>query len=118
MTAFFLGYNIFMKKKTGIKKGTKQIYFVYFLQCADKSIYCGIAKNIEKRTAQHNAGKGSSYVRSRGGGKIVYQETQNSLSLALKRESQLKKLDRPSKLFLIKSFSKSGKKRLPNQRQF
>ena len=41
------------------------MYWVYMLECADGSLYTGWTKEIGKRLAQHNAGKGSKYVRSR-----------------------------------------------------
>lgn len=51
----------------------------------------------------HNSGKGSAYVRSRGGGKIVYHEKFRSWGKGLKREAEVKKLSRMEKIQLIKS---------------
>jgi putative endonuclease len=78
-------------------------YYLYILKCKDKTLYCGIAKDVVKRAAVHNSGKGSTYVRSRGGGKIVYTQKYKNKSLALKREAQIKKLSRNEKLLLIKT---------------
>ncbi len=78
------------------------MYFVYLLQCADGSLYCGYTKELSLRELVHNAGKGSKYVRAHGGGKIVYSEELNNLSEALKREAAIKKLPRIKKLALIK----------------
>ncbi len=55
-----------------------------------------------KRELMHNSGKGSSYVHSRGGGKIVYNEPCKNLSSALKREAEVKGWPREKKLVLIK----------------
>jgi putative endonuclease len=85
-------------------KTVAQKYHVYLLKCRDGSFYCGIAKDVAARALQHNSGKGSAYVRSRGGGKIVYSERKKSLSSALKREIEIKKLPRGRKLSLIKSY--------------
>ncbi len=49
----------------------------------------------------HNSGKGSSYVRSRGGGEIVYFEEVRTKSLALIREFEIKKLSKIQKEKLI-----------------
>lgn len=37
-------------------------WFVYLLKCRDGSLYCGITRDIPRRVAQHNAGKGAKYV--------------------------------------------------------
>lgn len=76
-------------------------YCVYILKCKDKTFYCGITNDLAKRLAMHNAGKGSVYVRSRGGGKIVYTEACKNLSAALRREIEIKKMTRTKKIALI-----------------
>jgi putative endonuclease len=81
---------------------TKSKYYFYILKCKDKTLYCGVAKDPAKRQAQHNAGLGSKYVRSRGGGKMVYFEKYQTRGLALRREAQVKKWPRNKKLELIK----------------
>jgi putative endonuclease len=81
-------------------------YYFYILKCKDKTLYCGIAKDLVKRLAMHNSGKGSAYVRSRGGGKLIYSKAYKSFSLALKREAAVKKWSRAQKLELSKSFIK------------
>lgn len=86
---------------------SKGKYFVYLLRCKDKTLYCGIAKDPVKRLQMHNQGIGSAYVRSRGGGKIVYTQQLKNLSLALKREAQIKRLSRQEKLLLIKKPAKA-----------
>lgn len=87
-----------------MKKKTK--YYFYILKCKDKTLYCGIAKDIQKRLRQHNSGKGSAYVRSRGGGTLVYSESCKNLSVALKREIEVKKRTRSEKLKLVSQKAK------------
>jgi hypothetical protein len=44
------------------KSGTKPFcmaWFVYLLRCADGSLYTGIAKDVNRRCQQHNAGTAS-----------------------------------------------------------
>jgi len=77
-------------------------WFVYILQCKDKSLYTGITNDITKRFAEHKAGKGSRYVRSRKAVKIVHSEKFPSKSKALKREAYIKRITRQEKLKLIK----------------
>ena len=87
-----------------MKKKAK--YYFYILKCKDRTLYSGIAKDLDKRLLMHNSGKGSAYVRSRGGGKLVYSEGCRNLSVALKREATVKKWTRDRKLGLISQRSK------------
>lgn len=77
-------------------------YHLYIIKCKDRTLYCGITKDLVKRLAVHNAGKGSAYVRSRGGGKIIYSEILKNRSVALQREAEIKKWSRAQKLAFIK----------------
>lgn len=78
------------------------MYYLYLLRCKDRTLYCGITKDLKKREQEHNLGRGSKYVRSRGGGKIVYSEKLKTLGRALSREAEVKSLTRKDKLNLIK----------------
>jgi len=80
----------------------KAEYYFYILKCKDQTLYSGIAKDLDKRLSMHNTGKGSVYVRSRGGGRLVYSESCRNLSMALKREVEVKKWPRKKKMELIK----------------
>ena len=80
-------------------------FFVYLLECRDRSYYCGIATDLEKRLKKHNSGKGAKYTRSRLPVKLVFSEKAGSKSLALKREARIKKLSRKQKTALIESFN-------------
>jgi Predicted endonuclease containing a URI domain len=74
-------------------------YYVYILECSDKTFYTGRTNNIEKRIQEHNHGTcGAKYTRTRRPIKLVYTETYSTLSDALKRESQIKKLSHKQKL--------------------
>jgi predicted GIY-YIG superfamily endonuclease len=79
------------------------LWYVYIVRCDDGSLYTGIAKDIERRLAQHNAGTASRYTRSRLPVELVYQEEQLTQSAALKRELAIKKLSRKAKESLIES---------------
>ncbi len=39
-------------------------WYVYLLECRDGSLYTGIATDVERRYAEHVAGKGARYTRS------------------------------------------------------
>lgn len=78
------------------------MHYFYILRCKDKSLYCGSTNNLSKREKLHNLGKGSKYVFSRGGGKIIYLEKFRAVGKALKREVEVKKWKREKKLELVK----------------
>ena len=40
-------------------------WYVYLLECRDGSLYTGITTDVARRYAQHVAGKGARYTRSR-----------------------------------------------------
>lgn len=76
-------------------------YHVYIVQCADGTLYTGIAKDLEARIAKHNTGEGAKYTRTRLPVKLVYSEPAADKSAASKREHQIKQLSRTQKLQLI-----------------
>ncbi len=77
-------------------------YFVYMLQCADKTFYIGSTNDIEKRVHAHNNLKnGACYTKARRPVKLKYSESFKTKSQALKREHFLKKLTRKEKLALV-----------------
>jgi len=76
---------------------------LYILLCADGSFYTGVTKDIERRLAQHNAGKGARYTRTRTPVLLAYQETCESRSHALVRECNVKALSRKEKENLVQS---------------
>ena len=78
-------------------------WFVYMVQCADETLYTGVAKNIEKRIDEHNNDiAGAKYTRARRPVTLVYQEQWSSRSEAQKREYAIKQLSRHQKLGLVR----------------
>ena len=80
--------------------GTKQ-WFVYVLRCGDGSLYTGVTTDPERRRAEHAAGTGAKYTRSRGAVALVHVEEAPTKSDAYRREAAIKALDRRRKLALI-----------------
>lgn len=78
-----------------------QNWYVYILRCADNTLYTGITNDPERRLKAHNAGTASKYTRVRRPVVIVYQETAETKSNALRREIQIKSLSRQQKELLI-----------------
>ena len=75
-------------------------WIVYILQCADGTLYTGITNDLERRMAEHEAGRGAKYTKGRGPLQLVYQEICGDRGTASKREIEIKSLDRKSKLLL------------------
>jgi len=76
---------------------------VYIVQCADGSLYTGIAKDVDHRVSAHNAGQGAKYTRGRRPVTLVYRETAANRSAALKRELAIKQLRPAEKRNLVDS---------------
>lgn len=83
---------------------------VYILRCADGSLYTGIARDLERRIAEHNGagGAGASYTRSRRPVRLVYCEGAENRSAASRREYEIKQLSREDKLALILASGSAG----------
>ena len=81
-------------------------WHVYLLECADGSLYCGIASNLERRLDQHN-GKlpgGAKYTRARRPVKLLASRTCGSRSIAGCLEYRVKAVARDKKLALLQTF--------------
>ncbi|CAM4293777.1 GIY-YIG nuclease family protein [Lacicoccus alkaliphilus] len=76
-------------------------YHVYIVECKDGSLYTGYARDVASRIEKHNLGMGAKYTRNRRPVTLKYQEPFDTMSKAMKREIQIKKLTRPEKLKLI-----------------
>ncbi|MEK7176866.1 MAG: GIY-YIG nuclease family protein [Patescibacteria group bacterium] len=78
-------------------------YFVYILECRDKSFYVGCTNDLNRRLDQHNNSKsGAHYTKLRRPVVFRYKEEFNTLKEARKRESEIKGWRREKKLNLMK----------------
>ncbi len=83
---------------------SKQInWTVYVLRCADNSLYTGITTDVGRRVYEHNnSGRlAARYTRGRRPLVLVYVESTNSRSIAMRREKTIKMMSRQRKLRLI-----------------
>lgn len=78
-------------------------YYVYIVECADKTLYTGVAQDLAGRIGKHNLGTGAKYTRGRRPVILVYYEDGLDLSSALRRERSIKRLNRQKKLALIEN---------------
>lgn len=79
----------------------QQNNYVYILKCKDNSFYTGWTTDLSKRIQRHNLGLGAKYTRNRRPVELIYFETFQNKSEALKREYQIKQLTRKQKEKLI-----------------
>ena len=76
-------------------------HYVYILLCRDKSFYVGQSQNPEARAQRHNDGLGGHYTASHRPVRLVYWEEAESLTAALRREAELKRLTHAKKAALV-----------------
>jgi predicted GIY-YIG superfamily endonuclease len=76
-------------------------FWVYLLLCSDGSYYCGHSDNLDRRLAQHDAGEGSAYTRSRRPVTLVYAEEVPTRLEALEAEQRIKGWNRAKKRALV-----------------
>ena len=76
---------------------------VYVLDCADGTLYTGVAANLPRRLRQHNGELvgGPKYTRGRRPVKLLWSERADDRSAAQQREASIKKLSRVEKLLLV-----------------
>ena len=78
------------------------MYYVYLIECKDKTIYTGITTDVKRRFSEHSSGKGGAYTRAKKVKKVLYTEKYKNRSEASKREFEIKSWTRQKKLSLIK----------------
>jgi putative endonuclease len=78
-------------------------WYVYILECADTTLYTGIANDLQRRLSQHNGelAGGPKYTRGRRPVRLLWSVEASDRSAALQREAAIKKLSRAEKLRLI-----------------
>lgn len=87
------------------------MYYLYILECADKTLYTGVAMDVDRRVREHNSSKlGAKYTRARRPVKLVYVKKFRNRSLASKAECKIKNLSRAEKLKLIHDSRGDNKK--------
>jgi putative endonuclease len=77
------------------------MWYVYIIECSDKSLYTGVTSDINRRLKEHNSGNGGKYTRGRIPVTLVYYKSFKSKSEALRREIQLKGWTQAKKIALI-----------------
>ena len=77
-------------------------WFVYLLVCQGGSLYTSVATDVERRFAQHLAGKGARYTRAFPPERLLVSWTCASRRVALQLEYAIKRLPLDRKLALAR----------------
>jgi putative endonuclease len=70
---------------------------VYLARCRDGTLYTGVTTDPDRRLAQHNAGCGAAYTRSRLPVALVYLESVSDRSGAQRREYAIRRMTHDQK---------------------
>jgi putative endonuclease len=76
---------------------------VYLVECADKTLYCGVSADLDRRLRQH-AGRiagGARYTRGRGPVRLVAAVSRPDRTSALRLEAAVKRARRADKLRVL-----------------
>jgi putative endonuclease len=91
--------------KKNVRKNIRNVeWFVYILECADKTFYTGITTDLERRVGEHNSKKSDTkYTRTRQPVKLIYSKKFKDRSAASKEEFKIKSLTREEKVKFLTS---------------
>ena len=77
-------------------------FSLYIVRCADGALYTGISVDVERRLAEHAAGKrGARSLRGKGPLELVFSEVVGDRSAASRLEYRVKQLSRAQKIELV-----------------
>ena len=79
-------------------------WFCYMVQCADRSLYVGVATDVGERIKEHNWGVGATFTAKRRPVSLVWQQRFENQRDARERERELKGWRRAKKLTLVQEF--------------
>ncbi len=66
------------------------MWYVYIIECEDKSLYTGMTNNLESRFQRHSTKDGGHYTKYNSAIRIIYSEEFQNKYEAAKREKQIK----------------------------
>lgn len=78
--------------------------YTYIVQCSDDTLYTGWTNDLKRRMKAHNDGTGAKYTRNRRPVKLVYWEEFETKEAAMRREWEIKQMNRGEKMKLCGEF--------------
>lgn len=80
------------------------MYYVYILECGDKTLYTGITTDLKRRVEEHNhSNLGAKYTSARRPVSLVWSKRFRNRASASAEEYRIKKLTKPQKLALLET---------------
>ena len=78
------------------------MYHLYILECADGTLYTGIAVDVVRRVREHNTSAlGAKYTRGRRPVRVVFSRMFRDRAAAARGEFRVKRMSRREKLEMI-----------------
>lgn len=93
---------------------TDAVWRAYLVRCGDGSLYTGVSTDVARRVAEHAAGRGARYTRSRPPVELAWRSAKLDKRTAHRLEWRLKRLPRNDKLLLAAGRGRSVVRRLLN----
>lgn len=85
------------------RRAARKSWFVYLVECRDGTLYTGVALDVGRRVAEHNAGRGARYTRGRGPVRVVAASAALEKRAAYRLEWQLKRRPREQKAAALRA---------------
>jgi putative endonuclease len=84
-------------------------WFVYLLECADHTLYCGVTTDLARRLAQHNgeAPGGARYTRARRPVLLAASAPCRDRAAAQRLEALVKRLPRKAKAEFLAAYAEA-----------
>ncbi len=79
----------------------QQAWYMYVLECSDKTLYTGITPDLAQRVMKHNNGRGAAYTKTRRPVNLLAAWQFSNRQAAMKAEITFKHLQRQKKLDYI-----------------
>jgi predicted GIY-YIG superfamily endonuclease len=76
-------------------------WFLYVLRCGDGTLYTGVTTDVERRLAEHAAGRGARYLRGRGPLVLLRAWEYPDERAAKRAEARVKRFPRTRKLSMV-----------------
>jgi putative endonuclease len=76
---------------------------VYLVRARGGALYAGVATDVERRLAEHRAGRGAKCLRGRGPLELVYRRVVGDRGRALRIEHRIKRMPKAEKETLVRA---------------
>lgn len=90
-------------------RADRERWYVYVLCCKGDRLYCGIAKDVDARYAEHAAGNGAKFTRAFPPESVMAVMACDGRSDALKAEAAFKALSKAEKVRKIAEWRTRGR---------